>query len=315
MALQIRRGTNAERQLITPLQGEIIFTTDTKKLYVGDGTTLGGIEVDTGGGGGSDTNTTYSISAETVSGGANLTLTGNDSSIDSVKLAEGANVTITRTDANTITIASTLGLDGGILSVSEDTSPELGGDLTLSGFNITGTGDIDIFGDIILSGLSSLTTPILYSDKIVTGNTSEGLKVNAAQYYDAAFQYHKGTNEAPTAIIPGEYIGSLQIRGYNGTAYQFSGGLLAQFEAGANLTDQYPKSTLSILTGGGGDVATMATLTSGGVFSAPVIKPGVYADAAARDVAIPTPAAGMMVFVTDVTQFQGYNGTAWVALN
>ena len=47
MALQIRRGTNVERMLITPVQGELIYTTDTKKLYVGDGTTAGGITVDT----------------------------------------------------------------------------------------------------------------------------------------------------------------------------------------------------------------------------------------------------------------------------
>jgi hypothetical protein len=52
MALQIRRGTDAERQLITPLQGELIFTTDTNRLYVGDGTTLGGVAVDTAGTGG-----------------------------------------------------------------------------------------------------------------------------------------------------------------------------------------------------------------------------------------------------------------------
>jgi hypothetical protein len=33
--------------LITPVQGELIYTTDTKKLYVGDGVTVGGIAVDT----------------------------------------------------------------------------------------------------------------------------------------------------------------------------------------------------------------------------------------------------------------------------
>lgn len=47
MALQIRRGTDAERLGITPLAGELIYTTDTKKLYVGDGTTAGGNQVDT----------------------------------------------------------------------------------------------------------------------------------------------------------------------------------------------------------------------------------------------------------------------------
>jgi len=43
MALRLRRGTDAERQLITPAEGEIIYTTDTKSVYIGDGTTVGGI--------------------------------------------------------------------------------------------------------------------------------------------------------------------------------------------------------------------------------------------------------------------------------
>ena len=42
MALRLRRGTDAERLLITPLQGELIYTIDTKQLYAGDGTTAGG---------------------------------------------------------------------------------------------------------------------------------------------------------------------------------------------------------------------------------------------------------------------------------
>lgn len=51
MALRLRRGTDAERQLITPVEGELIYTTDTKLLYAGDGSTVGGTIV-TGSGGG-----------------------------------------------------------------------------------------------------------------------------------------------------------------------------------------------------------------------------------------------------------------------
>lgn len=47
MAFRLRRGTDAERLLITPEEGELIYTTDTKKIYVGDGTTLGGNIVNT----------------------------------------------------------------------------------------------------------------------------------------------------------------------------------------------------------------------------------------------------------------------------
>jgi hypothetical protein len=42
MALQLRRGTDAERKLATFSPGELIYTTDTKKVFVGDGTTVGG---------------------------------------------------------------------------------------------------------------------------------------------------------------------------------------------------------------------------------------------------------------------------------
>lgn len=42
MPLQIRRGTEAERQIMAspPAQGELIWITDDKKLFIGDGTTL-----------------------------------------------------------------------------------------------------------------------------------------------------------------------------------------------------------------------------------------------------------------------------------
>jgi hypothetical protein len=50
MSLQIRRGTEAERLTITPLTGELIYTTDTQLVYVGDNVTPGGILVSGGGG-------------------------------------------------------------------------------------------------------------------------------------------------------------------------------------------------------------------------------------------------------------------------
>lgn len=54
MPLRIRRGTDADRVAnnFTPAQGELIFTTDTKKLYIGDGSTTGGTLVTGEGGGG-----------------------------------------------------------------------------------------------------------------------------------------------------------------------------------------------------------------------------------------------------------------------
>jgi hypothetical protein len=43
--IQIRRGVEAQRSAITPDVGELIFTTDAKQVYVGDGSTAGGVLV------------------------------------------------------------------------------------------------------------------------------------------------------------------------------------------------------------------------------------------------------------------------------
>lgn len=67
MALRLRRGTDAERQSITPKQGELLYVTDTGLLYVGDGTTQGGNRV---------SGTIQDDESPTLS--ANLDLNGND---------------------------------------------------------------------------------------------------------------------------------------------------------------------------------------------------------------------------------------------
>ena len=89
-----------------------------------------------------DSDTTYNISAETVTGGANLRLTDSTAGTDDVKLAEGTGITVTRTDANTITLASTI--TSGISNLSEDTSPQLGGSLDVNSNAIVSTSNQNI---------------------------------------------------------------------------------------------------------------------------------------------------------------------------
>jgi len=47
--IRFKRGLEANRQGIIPTDGEPVFTTDGKKLYVGDGATPGGVPVEAGG--------------------------------------------------------------------------------------------------------------------------------------------------------------------------------------------------------------------------------------------------------------------------
>jgi hypothetical protein len=63
--IKVKRGTDANRTGITPAEGELLYTTDTKKVYVGDGTTAGGNEV---GGGGSQTPAELLADIKTVDG-------------------------------------------------------------------------------------------------------------------------------------------------------------------------------------------------------------------------------------------------------
>ena len=128
----------------------------------------------------------------------------------------------------------------------------------------------------------------------------------------------KGTLATPTTTAAGDRLGGLSIQGFTGSTYKAAGAVIAGWEASAVISDTFPKSNVSLVAYGGGSSTgdiRVATLDSQGVFSAPVLKPGVYANTTARDAAITAPAAGMMIFLTAGTKFQGYTGSAWVDLN
>jgi hypothetical protein len=82
---------------------------------------------------------TYGISAETVSGGADIRLTGSDASTDNLTIAAGTNVTVTRTDANTITIASSGGggsmaARGAVAGTTASLADAATGNVAITGF-------------------------------------------------------------------------------------------------------------------------------------------------------------------------------------
>lgn len=162
MALRLRQGLAADRTSITPASGELIYTTDTKLVYVGDGSTAGGNVISGSGGGGNS----YSISSETATGGVNLRLTGSDSSVDNVKFAEGSNITLTRTDANTITIASSGSGSSMTFNVTGDDSSTTRSITDGETLNFIGGGSIGVSvtaGDQIL---------ISNNERVITGTAS-----------------------------------------------------------------------------------------------------------------------------------------------
>jgi hypothetical protein len=167
MALRIRRGTNAERQTIIFAEGELVYTTDTKDLFVGDGITLGGIPAGGGSGGG--------LSA--VIDDLNPSLGGN-LNLNSREINGTGDISITGTiTADVVSSGIFIGDGSGLSNIAFGGS--LNTDLNLNNQEINGTGDIDITGtisaDVITGGIfigdGSGLTNLPGGDGIVEGST------------------------------------------------------------------------------------------------------------------------------------------------
>ena len=91
MALKLRRGTSTTRTNYTFAEGELVYTTDTKLLYVGDGVTPGGTLVTGSGGGGVEIN---GITDNTTEGTVVMTLGDALISLDTA-VALGGDLDIT----------------------------------------------------------------------------------------------------------------------------------------------------------------------------------------------------------------------------
>jgi hypothetical protein len=224
MALRIRRGVDAQRSSRTFDQGEIVWTTDTRRLWVGDGITQGGIPVvdpasfigfglevnndpespdygriEVGGDLTTDyvpqgTNNKYFSAVLAQEAAAELFVTGDHSNISFVY------------DEELGSISASVSLDGvGLTDVSADTSPQLGGNLDLNLSDITGTGDINIIGSIEASG--SITA----ADGEVTGTlTAGGLVVPVITAEGPTFSI--GTTASPIDDFVVNLAENFQIR-------------------------------------------------------------------------------------------------------
>lgn len=262
MSLRIRRGTDAQRQPVVFDQGELIYTTDTYKLFIGDGTTAGG----------------KSVLANMVDGAHGLVF-----------------------DQLTQTIQATN--TGGIAAVSDDPAPSLGGNLNLNTRSINGTGTIAITG--------SITGTTVRTNTISATNNAVSINMYLASGNDLATNFYNGNISAPVSTNPGDSVGSITIKGYNGSSYVIGSAIFSQWDSNAVLSSQHPASSLNFVVGNNTD-AVIASLKSTGVFQANGFQTGVFTSTPETR---PTGAKGMIIFNDTTGKFQGYNGSAWVDLN
>jgi hypothetical protein len=64
-----------------------------------------------------------------------------------------------------------------------------------------------------------------------------------------------------------------------------------------------------------GNISATGNVTGSNIVSTTALQLAVYANSTARDAAITSPTAGMLIFNLTSTKFQGYTGSIWVDLN
>lgn len=368
MALRLRRGTNSQRLVFTPEQGELLYVTDTEELYIGNGTSVGGIRI-TGNADASLPSLTQDLSLNSyritgtgsieITGAVNITgnvtatqfvgsgalLTNLPSTVvtdasyrinlvngNNDKIVDSANSTFTGTfvgDGAGLTDINFTAINGSSLALNI-----LGSDdsIILDSSEKTFKGSVIAADDVVLVdhvNKSLNTAKITIKDNIVSPSVN-GVEVQLTSTHESnvldilgqigqdtlSIRKHNGSASIPLNTNAGQLLNIISVNGYYNDEYKFAGGVAVFWEDTADLTVIRPKSKIVLGTNTGfEDDSNVAVLDSTGVFSAPSIRPGVYANIADRDVAFASPLAGQMVFVVDIAKFQGFDGAAWVNLN
>jgi hypothetical protein len=216
----------------------------------------------------------------------------------------------------------------------------LGGNLNLNSHNITGTGNININGNITANILSTSTISIASDGSIISTNVVSAsydpalyigsnsrpntLFINSTKSFlqlngiignsggspNLSSKISRGTLSAPLAVHSNDPLILNQIYGYDGTNYTLSGVYgVAVDPASSVATGSVPGTFFARTVGTSG--TKLLTFNSSGVLSVPVVLTGSFNGSGAY----PTPTAGMIIFDSSTKNFVGYNGTSWVQLN
>lgn len=369
MALRLRRGTDAQRQTLdgvslpVPAEGELIYTTDTKKLYVGDGSTAGGIAVDVANSDLSiDALSDVDITSVAPTGGQSLVWNavdgefqpGDPTVLDNKSLNDLQDVDLA---SNPPGVGQVLKWNGSAFVPNDDDAQ--GGLVTGATYTINIAGDVrgSVFADdsttvidgtdgrvlgnvenqtvttqdvnsaiLRLSGLDSTGVNKAGIEIITDGNADDNyalFNIEAATESDVGssfiFTKSRGTPSARTAVIDGDEILGFNYFGYDSNNAAQPAAVIQVSVDGTPSAGVVPGSIILGTTN-----PTLGTLPGitvnaqqhtifGG--AAQLVS---YADGTARDAAIPSPTAGMMVFLTGTSKAQvNTDGTTggWVDLH
>ena len=317
------KKVTSSRETFPLAEGDIALDEDDGKLYRGDGSTVGGILIQSTAG---ISLTDISSATTAPSGGGSLVYNNTNGQI-------------------TYTPPDLSGLGGGGLSnVVEDTTPQLGGDLDGQAFNITTTGKI-LYSNLYSTegDLPNATTYHgMFAHVHATGagyfahggnwiklaNDSQLSSYQTTAGLNGAIDTHLNTSSATNGYVLSwdgvDYTWVSNAGGGGGslnnivedTTPELGGNLDA---LNKNISNVGTLSVTNLTTTGSGST----NISAGANIELDATNRVLVTDTpfrlaqmttTTRD-AIASPAAGDMIFNTTTTKFQGYTGSAWVDLH
>lgn len=342
MPLRLRRGTNSDRLSVTPLEGELVYTTDTKQVYIGDGATVGGNIVGPSAFSGTLTSN-LDLAGYDITGTGDVNITGNITSSSGNLTVNGNGVIVGTLEAAAFQGAvynrdsSVVVDDSGQIHAEVIYARQSGNTVFVQSETPSTETQILVNADNQLSRFklrrssSNTTIPLgtapSYADSPVLGQVIFESSDLAGISPRTAIQGSKGFFRIFQANSSGVFT----------QANQFTITVDGNFGVGTNSpTTKLDvagsvriRTNLSVTGTIDGDLtgsvfaddsslvvdANNNKITTNSVDANVYLKTGVYADNTARDNNINAPYAGMIIFNQTGSKFQGYTGSGWVDLN
>jgi hypothetical protein len=246
MALKLRRGTDLQRQTITPQEGELLYTTDTKKLYVGDGSIAGGVQV-------------APIYSNDLIERTSLFYTTERAQDDAASMFTTTTTVSTTHSGITFAYNDAAGKIVATVPDKGTVTSALGGQIATynaTGTTISGTTGLDWDNDLRQLSLSNSSINVTAS----TGNRSVIImETNAPGSIgnNISFARSRGTSVTPTAVQTLDTMGGIVFNGYDGSNYLTGASLYAYNPSGFSIgTGVMPTAVNLNLTDGSGINAT-----------------------------------------------------------
>ena len=336
MALKLRRGTDLERQSVIFEEGELIYTTDTKTLWIGDGQTLGGINV-TGGvsefpislsnnldlngfdivGGGDIDITGIVVSSGFYGDGSGLTnlpIPPAPPAPTGIPLVEGQEYQID-VRGNVVGLSSALLID----AFTE----------TISAAALTGHANIDVSGSIfaddstlIVDGMNgSIYTNVFNTDNLIIQKTSPSSQPFEVKVIgDSSSTAVRIVTKSNANLTGTSYSGKLWFGYEDPTGSDVTSGILGGENAMYLVSNASSNFTIeaNYLTWeqpGKLGIGTYAPTQELDVRGNAVVSGFVqFGSLTTTERNALTPAAGMVIWNQTTTQFEGFDGTNWINL-